>query len=159
VGHFHYVLSGGSVFGIFAGIYHWFPKMTGRLMNETWGRIHFAMTFIGTHLTFLPMHEMGMKGMPRRVAMYDQQFESLNHLATYGSILLGIAVIPFLINAIYSWMKGPKAGDNPWNSLSLEWTTASPPAIENWERLPVVAHGPYDYGRGLETPLAEPVPH
>ncbi len=159
VGHFHYVLFGGSVFGIFAGIYHWFPKMTGRLMNETWGRIHFAMTFIGTHLTFLPMHEMGMKGMPRRVAMYDHQFESLNHLATYGSILLGIAVIPFLINAIYSWMKGPKAGDNPWNSLSLEWTTASPPAIENWERLPVVAHGPYDYGRGLETPLAEPVPH
>ena len=77
VGHFHYVLFGGSVFGIYAGIYHWFPKMTGRMMNETWGRVHFVLTFIGTNLTFLPMHELGLQGMPRRVAMYDPQFIEL----------------------------------------------------------------------------------
>ncbi len=146
VAHFHYVLFGGSVFGLYAGIYHWFPKMTGRMMNETWGRIHFGLTFIGTNLTFLPMHELGLQGMPRRVAMYDPQFTPLNHISTYGAFLLGLSVIPFFINIIWSWMYGPKAGDNPWNALSLEWTTASPPAIENWEVLPVVTHGPYDYG-------------
>ncbi len=146
VGHFHYVLFGGSVFGIYAGIYHWFPKMTGRMMNETWGRIHFVLTFIGTNLTFLPMHKLGLQGMPRRVAMYDPQFASLNQLCTIGAILLGISVIPFGLNAIFSWQKGELAGDNPWESLTLEWTTSSPPIIENWEVLPVVTHGPYDYG-------------
>ena len=119
VGHFHYVLFGGSVFGIYAGIYHWFPKITGRMMNETWGRIHFILTFIGTNLTFLPMHKLGLQGMPRRVAMYDPQFASLNQLCTIGAILLGISVIPFALNAIYSWQKGEIAGDNPWESLTL----------------------------------------
>jgi cytochrome c oxidase subunit 1 len=146
VGHFHYVLFGGSVFGIYAGIYHWFPKITGRMMNETWGRVHFILTFIGTNLTFLPMHKLGLQGMPRRVAMYDPQFTSLNQLCTIGAILLGISVIPFALNAIFSWKNGELAGDNPWESLTLEWTTSSPPIIENWEVLPVVTHGPYDYG-------------
>ncbi len=146
VGHFHYVLFGGSVFGLYAGIYHWFPKITGRMLNEPLGRLHFAMTFVGTHLTFLPMHELGMKGMPRRVAMYDPQFEFLNHLCTFGAILLGLSVLPLLINAIWSWSRGPKAGDNPWRALSLEWTTSSPPLVENWPVLPVVTVGPYDYG-------------
>ncbi len=146
VAHFHYVLFGGSVFGIYSGIYHWFPKMTGRFMNETWGRIHFALTFIGTNLTFLPMHELGLQGMPRRVAMYDPQFVTLNQICTFGSILLGVSVIPFMLNAIWSWMYGAKAGDNPWQALTLEWTTSSPPPIENWAVLPVVTHGPYEYG-------------
>jgi cytochrome c oxidase subunit 1 len=146
VGHFHYVLFGGSVFGIYAGIYHWFPKMTGRMMNEPLGRIHFVLTFIGTHLTFLPMHELGLQGMPRRVAMYDPQFTALNHICTFGAFLLGISVIPFLINAVWSWLSGPKAPDNPWNAMTLEWTTSSPPPIENWNVLPVLTHGPYDYG-------------
>jgi cytochrome c oxidase subunit I len=146
VGHFHYVLFGGSVFGIYAGIYHWFPKITGRMMNETWGRVHFVLTFIGTNLTFLPMHKLGLQGMPRRVAMYDPQFASLNQLCTIGAVLLGISVIPFALNAFYSWKNGELAGDNPWESLTLEWTTSSPPIIENWEVLPVVTHGPYDYG-------------
>lgn len=149
VAHFHYVLFGGSVFGLYAGIYHWFPKMTGRMLNETWGRVHFVLTFIGTNLTFLPMHELGLQGMPRRVAMYDPQFTTLNHICTYGSILLGLSVIPFFINLIWSWLYGPKAGDNPWNGLSLEWTTSSPPLIENWEVLPVLTHGPYDYGMNV----------
>jgi cytochrome c oxidase subunit 1 len=151
VGHFHYVLFGGSVFGIYAGIYHWFPKMTGRMLNETWGRVHFALTFIGTHLTFLPMHQLGLQGMPRRVAMYDPQFAYINHICTFGAIVLGISVIPFFINAIWSWLYGFKATDNPWDALTLEWTTSSPPPIENWAVLPVVTHGPYDYGKSDPT--------
>ncbi len=152
VGHFHYVLFGGSVFGIYAGIYHWFPKMTGRMLNETWGRVHFVLTFIGTNLTFLPMHKLGLQGMPRRVAMYDPQFVDLNLLCTVGAFVLGISVIPFTINIIQSWRKGELAGDNPWQALSLEWTTSSPPIIENWEVLPVVTHGPYDYGHSETEP-------
>ncbi|MEC4894954.1 MAG: cytochrome c oxidase subunit I [Oscillatoria sp. PMC 1051.18] len=156
VAHFHYVLFGGSVFGIYAGIYHWFPKITGRMPNETWGRIHFVLTFIGTNLTFLPMHELGLQGMPRRVAMYDPQFTTLNQICTFGAFLLGISVIPFFINMIWSWSKGAKAGDNPWNALSLEWTTTSPPAIENWEVLPVLTHGPYAYGMNVQNGSRNP---
>jgi cytochrome c oxidase subunit I len=155
VAHFHYVLFGGSVFGIYSGIYHWFPKMTGRMMNEKLGRLHFILTLIGTNLTFLPMHELGLQGMPRRVAMYDPQFVTLNQICTVGSIILGISVIPFAINAIYSWTKGTPAGDNPWEALTLEWTTTSPPIIENWEKLPVVTHGPYEYGMVHDAHRAE----
>ena len=150
VGHFHYVLFGGSVFGIYAGIYHWFPKITGHKLNETWGKVHFAMTFVGTNLTFGPMHNLGLQGMPRRVAMYDEQFEALNHLCTFGAILLGLSVLPFLINCIWSWSKGEEAGPNPWGALTLEWTMASPPPIENWAVLPTVTYGPYDFGLGIQ---------
>jgi cytochrome c oxidase subunit 1 len=146
VEHFDYVLFGGSVFGIYAGIYHWFPKMTGRMMNEAWGRVHFVLTFIGINLTFLPIHKLGLQGMTRGVIMYDPQFITLNQLCTIGAFLLGLSVIPLALNAIFSWQKGELAGDNPWESLTLEWTTSSPPIIENWEVLPVVTHGPYDYG-------------
>ncbi|NER78202.1 MAG: cytochrome c oxidase subunit I [Leptolyngbya sp. SIO1D8] len=146
VAHFHYVLFGGSVFGIYAGLYHWFPKITGRMLNEPLGIVHFILTFVGTNLTFLPMHELGLKGMPRRVAMYDPQFQHLNIICTIGAFVLGISILPFLINAIWSWSNGPKASGNPWNAKTLEWTTDSPPMIENWEVLPVVTEGPYAYG-------------
>ncbi len=149
VAHFHYVLFGGSVFGLYSGLYHWFPKMTGKMYNEFWGRVHFVLTFIGANLTFLPMHTLGTHGMPRRVAMYDPQFADLNMLCTIGAIVLGISVIPFTLNAIYSWIWGPNAPENPWESLTLEWTTASPPIVENWEVLPKVTHGPYEYGAGV----------
>ncbi|MEB3229759.1 MAG: cbb3-type cytochrome c oxidase subunit I, partial [Leptolyngbyaceae bacterium] len=152
VAHFHYVLFGGSVFGIYAGIYHWFPKITGRMYNEPLGIVHFVMTFIGTNLTFLPMHSLGLQGMPRRVAMYDPQFQTLNQLCTFGAFLLGISVLPFFFNMVWSWMKGPKVGSNPWNGLTLEWTTDSPPIIENWETLPTVTSGPYEYGMGKTLP-------
>lgn len=148
VAHLHYVLFGGSVFGIYTGLYHWFGKMTGRMLNETWGIIHFVLTYVGFNLTFLPMHKLGMLGMPRRVAMYDPQFANLNMVCTIGSYLLAVSTIPFLVNAIWSWMYGPKASDNPWQALTLEWMTTSPPPIENFEALPVLATGPYDYGRG-----------
>ena len=146
VAHFHYVLFGGSVFGIYAGLYHWFPKVTGRMLNEPLGITHFVLTFIGTNLTFLPMHQLGLKGMPRRVAMYDPQFQDINILCTIGAFVLGISILPFLINAIWSWSNGPKASGNPWNAKTLEWTTDSPPIIENWEVLPVLTEGPYAYG-------------
>jgi cytochrome c oxidase subunit 1 len=150
VGHLHYVLFGGSVFGLYAAIYHWFPKMTGRMLNEFWGRVHFILTFVGMNLTFMPMHELGLQGMNRRVALYNPEFTSLNQLATAGSYILAVSTIPFLINAIWSWAKGPKASDNPWRALTLEWQTTSPPAIENFEVLPTLTTGPYDYGLDQE---------
>ncbi|MBE9110419.1 cytochrome c oxidase subunit I [Nodosilinea sp. LEGE 07298] len=146
VGHFHYVLFGGSVFGIYSGVYHWFPKITGRMLNETLGKVHFVLTFIGTILTFTPMHQLGMQGMPRRVAMYDPQFADLNQLVTVGAYILAVSVIPFYFNVLWSWRSGKEAGPNPWNALTMEWTTDSPPIIENWEVLPVLTHGPYEYG-------------
>ncbi len=146
VAHFHYVLFGGSVFGLYAGIYHWFPKMTGRMMNETWGKIHFALTLIGFNLTFMPMHQLGMEGMPRRVAMYDPKFATLNMVCTVGSLILAVSTIPFFVNAVWSWIYGVKAGDNPWKALTLEWQTTSPPPVENWAGDPVLNTGPYDYG-------------
>jgi len=152
VAHFHYVLFGGSVFGLYAGLYHWFPKVTGRMLNEPLGKLHFILTFIGTNLTFLPMHELGLKGMPRRVAMYDPQFQYINIICTIGAFVLGISVLPFLINAIWSWSNGPKASGNPWNAKTLEWTTDSPPIIENWEVLPMVTEGPYAYGEEEKEP-------
>ena len=148
VAHLHYVLFGGAVFGIFSGYYHWFPKITGRMINEFWGRVHFALTFVGMNMTFLPMHKLGMMGMNRRIAQYDPQFTDLNQICTYGSYLLAISTVPFIINVIWSWMYGPKAANNPWQALTLEWKTTSPPIIENFETTPVLICGPYEYGMG-----------
>jgi cytochrome c oxidase subunit I len=146
VAHLHYVLFGGSVFGIFTGIYHWYPKAIGRMYNEFWGKVHFVLTFVGFNVTFLPMHILGLQGMPRRVAMYAPEFQGLNQICTWGSYVLAVSTVPFLINALWSWFKGPKAADNPWNALTLEWQTSSPPSIENFDVLPVLTTGPYDYG-------------
>jgi len=140
------VLFGGSVFGIYAGFYHWFPKMVGRMLNEFWGKVHFVLTFVGFNLCFLPMHLLGLQGMPRRVAQYDPQFASINVICSIGAFILAISTFPFLFNAAWSWFYGPKAVDNPWNALTLEWTTSSPPHPHNWIGEPVLATGPYDYG-------------
>ncbi len=148
VAHLHYVLFGGSVLGLFAGFYHWFPKATGRMYNETLGRIHFVLTFIGLNLAFMPMHELGLLGMNRRIALYDPKFQTLNVICTVGAIIMDTSIIPFLINVFWSIARGKKAGDNPWRGLTLEWMTTSPPAIENFEGVPVLATGPYDYGMG-----------
>ena len=157
VAHLHYVLFGGSVLGIFACIYHWFPKMTGRKMNEFWGQVHFALTMIGLNMTFLPMHKLGLMGMNRRIAEYDPKFTSLNQICTYGSYILAVSTLPFIINAVWSWFYGEKAGNNPWQALTLEWMTSSPPSIENFETLPVLTTGPYDYGVSEERIETEPV--
>jgi cytochrome c oxidase subunit I len=146
VGHFHYVLFGGGVLGLFAGVYHWFPKMTGRMMNEPLGIAHFILTFIGLNLTFLPMHPLGIQGMNRRIALYDPIYQDLNVLVTIGSYILAVSTLPFIVNAIWSWNKGKIAGRNPWRALTLEWQTSSPPAIENFDEEPILWTGPYDYG-------------
>jgi cytochrome c oxidase subunit I len=146
VAHLHYVLFGGSVFGIFTGIYHWYPKAIGRNYNEFWGKVHFVLTFVGFNVTFLPMHILGLQGMPRRIAMYAPEFQGLNQIITWGSYVLAVSTVPFLVNAIWCWFYGEKAERNPWNALTLEWQTSSPPEIENFDVLPVLTTGPYDYG-------------
>jgi cytochrome c oxidase subunit I len=166
VAHLHYVLFGGSVFGLYAALYHWFPKMTGRMLNEAVGRFHFTLTLIGMNLTFLPMHELGLIGMNRRIALYDPKFADLNLVCTVGSYILAISTIPFVMNAIWSWIAGKPSGDNPWRGLTLEWMTTSPPPIENFDTDPVLITGPYDYGMavhtvkvdGSVTALAKPAP-
>jgi cytochrome c oxidase subunit 1 len=134
--------------------------MTGRMLNEFWGRVHFALTIIGLNLAFLPMHKLGMMGMNRRVAMYDPKFTFLNEICTIGAYVLAVSTFPFIFNVIWSWRYGPKAGDNPWEALTLEWMTTSPPAIENFAKPPVLATGPYDYGMNkaktdLDVPLSD----
>jgi len=146
VAHLHYVLFGGSVLGLFSAVYHWYPKMTGKYLNETWGRIHFGLTFVGLNLTFLPMHQLGLQGMNRRIAIYDPEFQFLNIICTAGSYILAVSTFPFIVNLILSVFKGKEAGANPWQALTLEWQTTSPPIIENFEEEPVLWSGPYDYG-------------
>lgn len=163
VAHLHYVLFGGSVFGIYAGLYHWFPKMTGRMLNEWWGKVHFALTFVGFNMCFLPMHVLGLLGMNRRIAEYDPKFATINLVCTIGSYILAVSTIPFIVNAVWSWIAGPKANSNPWKGLTLEWTVPSPPPVENFEEDPVLVIGPYDYGtpHALEvvaSTLAPPTP-
>ncbi len=146
VAHIHYVLFGGSVFTIFAGIYYWYPKMTGRMYNERLGQLHFWLTFIAFNLTFFPMHYIGLRGMPRRVSDYANQFADFNLFISIASFALGASTIIFLYNMIWSWKFGPKAGNNPWHALTLEWQVSSPPPIFNFDEIPQVVGGPYEYG-------------
>ena len=146
VAHIHYVLYGGSVFTIFAGIYYWFPKMTGRMYNERLGQLHFWLTFIGFNLTFFPMHYLGLHGMPRRVADYAPGFGGLNEFISIASFGLGASTLIFLYNMIWSWTHGPIAPANPWRAMTLEWQVSSPPPTFNFDEVPQVVGGPYEYG-------------
>ncbi len=147
VGHFHYVIYGAVVMGIYAGLYHWFPKMTGRMYSEGLGKLHFILTFIGTNACFFPMHPLGLQGMPRRVASYDPEFAFWNVIASLGGFLLGVSTIPFILNMVSSWVQGEKAPKNPWRAIGLEWLISSPPSHENFEELPIVIAEPYGYGK------------
>jgi hypothetical protein len=146
VAHIHYVLFGGSVFTIYAGLYHWFPKMTGRMYDERLGRLHFWLTFVAFNATFLPMHWLGLQGMPRRVADYDPRFATLNFIISIFAFVLGASTLVFLYNVIHSWARGPIAPANPWRALTLEWQVSSPPPIFNFDEPPQVVGGPYEYG-------------
>lgn len=149
VAHFHYVLFGGSVFGLFAGMYYWWPKMTGKLMNERLAVTHFWATFIGFNMTFFPMHWLGLMGMPRRVPIYDPQFQTLNVVASIGSFILALSTLLFFANVFYSLTKGKKAGSDPWGARTLEWMISSPPPYYNFKKIPIVLGLPYDFGEPL----------
>lgn len=138
VAHFHYVLVGGSVFAVFAGFYYWAPKIFGRMMSEGLGKIHFWMMLVGFNLTFFPMHQLGLNGMPRRIADYSPGagFQTLNVVATIGSMILGLSVLVFVYNLIVSLRRGRVAPDDPWGGYTLEWATSSPPPPHNFTRLP-----------------------
>ncbi len=146
VAHIHYVLFGGSVFTIFAGVYYWFPKMTGRMYSERLGKLHFWLTFIGFNGTFFPMHWVGLQGMPRRVSDYAEQFGNWNMVISLFSFLLGASTIIFFYNMIQSWHRGPIAPGNPWRAMTLEWQVGSPPPVFNFDEIPQVVAGPYEYG-------------
>jgi cytochrome c oxidase subunit 1 len=146
VAHIHYVLFGGSLFTIFAGVYYWFPKMTGRMYDERLGKIHFWTTFVFFNLTFAPMHVIGIQGMPRRVADYAEQWATWNLLISIASFFLGLSALIFAYNMIASWRGGPRAEGNPWRALTLEWQVTSPPPIFNFDAVPTVVGGPYEYG-------------
>ena len=140
VAHFHYTLAGGLVFGIFAGFYYWYPKVTGRMFNEKWGKWHFWLFVIGFNLTFLPQHMLGFLGMPRRIYTYPagRGWELWNFLSTCGVPFQIAAILFFAVNIVYSAIKGQPAGDDPWDAWTLEWATTSPPPEYNFEKLPVV---------------------
>jgi len=140
VAHFHYTLFGGSLFAIFAGVYYWFPKMSGRMPSERLGRWHFWLTVIGFNLTFLVQHLIGLMGMPRRVYTYHDlpYWGDMNLISTVGSLILGLSVIIFVWNIITSLRSGMPAGNNPWKAWTLEWATTSPPPVHNFDLVPPV---------------------
>jgi cytochrome c oxidase subunit 1 len=151
VGHFHYLVAPGTIFALFAGVYHWYPKVTGRLLGERLGKVHFWGSFVLMNMIFGPMFLMGLIGVNRRLydagLQYDLAQPTLpwNVHMTWGAVLLGLVQLPFLWNLVVSVRRGAPAPANPWQATTLEWTTSSPPPPENFDELPVVSAPPYDY--------------
>ena len=149
--HFHLVMGVASIFGMFAATYFWFPKMFGRMMNESLGKFHFWITFLGVYAIFIPFHAMGMLGMPRRYANFGEyEFLKNSHglvaFVTVAAIVTVAVQIVFYFNLVWSMFKGKKANDNPWEATTLEWTTATPPPHDNFAgHEPVVYRGPYEF--------------
>jgi cytochrome c oxidase subunit 1 len=153
VAHLHYVLFMSSIYGIFAGIYYWYPKMFGRMMNEFWGKVHFALTFIASNCVFYPMHILGVAGLRRRISdptftLFERSQQDLNVFISISALVLGAVQIIFFVNFFVSLFRGRIADRNPWHSNTLEWTAPSPPPHGNFETDPTVYRGPYDYGEG-----------
>jgi len=140
IAHFHYVLVGGTVLGVFSGTYYWFPKITGKLMSETLGKWHFWLWFIGMNLAFFPMHFIGLLGQPRRTYTYSPELgvTGMNQLATVGAYLMAVAFLVYVWNLVRSLRRGEPAGPNPWGAATLEWATTSPPPLYNFGRIPVI---------------------
>jgi cytochrome c oxidase subunit 1 len=138
VAHFHYVLSMGAVFTIFAGWYYWFPKITGYMYNETIGKLHFWVTFIGVNILFFPQHFLGLAGMPRRIADYPDAFSGWNYVSSIGSYISAIGLLIFFYGLAVAFSRKEKAANNPWGpgATTLEWTLSSPPPFHQFEVLP-----------------------
>ena len=145
--HFHYTIMGGLVFAFFAGIYYWFPKMTGYLLNDGLAKLHFWGMFLGFNGTFLPLFAVGLLDMPRRVITYNVNLQGINDFASISAFVLGLSMLVFLINFVYSWVvaRVPAEG-NLWGSRSVEWMLPSPPPVTTWDKVPVFVSGPYEYG-------------
>src|SRR5262244_2511046 len=141
VAHFHYVIVGGILFATFGAFYYWYPKITGRMLNETLGKWHFWLLLIGFHLTFDVMHIPGLLGMPRRIYTYEpgRGWDTLNLIVSIGALIQAVAILIFVWNLIISYFKGAKAGNDPWDAWTLEWSTSSPPPAYNFATVPVVA--------------------
>jgi cytochrome c oxidase subunit I len=156
VAHIHYVLFGGTMFGVMAGIYFWFPKMTGRLLNRKLGAWHFWLQFIGFNVTFFPMHILGLEGMPRRIATYppSRPWGTLSFLATIGSYIIAVSIILFVINVVLSWRRPVRVNHDPWEANSLEWATTSPPPPHNFGKLPPIRSGRPMYDLRMAAPAA-----
>jgi len=146
VGHFHYTIMGGMIFALFAGVYYWFPKITGRLYSERLGRLHFWWMFVTYNTTFIPMFWLGMFGMNRRIADYPPSLGRVNLFVSVSAFLLGASFLVFIYNAVRSWARGPRAAGNPWHARTLEWQVPSPPPEGNFPAPPRVTGHPYDYG-------------
>jgi cytochrome c oxidase subunit 1 len=156
VAHIHYVLFGGSIFGVFAAVYYWWPKITGRMMSNKLGVLHFWLTFVSFNATFLPMHWLGLMGMPRRVAQYSDttpllinQFTIVNQFISISSFVLAASTLVLLYNMAHSLIAGKKAPPNPWNARTLEWQISSPPPYYNFKKIPAVLKNPYEFGEPL----------
>ncbi|MBX5466589.1 MAG: cytochrome c oxidase subunit I [Firmicutes bacterium] len=166
VAHFHYVLIGGTLFGLFAGFYYWYPKFTGRLLNERWGRWNFWLTFIGFNVTFFPQHFLGLEGMPRRIYTYAPHlgWSFWNAVSTAGVFILAAGVLVLVANLVWSWNHGAWAGDDPWDGRTLEWSTSSPPPVYNFAAIPEVrGRDPFwlekRWGHGRMVPAETPPRH
>jgi cytochrome c oxidase subunit 1 len=166
VGHFHYVLFGGAMFGIFSGLYYWFPKLTGRMFSERLGKWHFWLMFIGFNLTFAPMHWLGLQGMVRRTWQYaaDMNLGPWNMVVTIGSFIIAFSIVIFMWNWVVSKRRGAAAGLDPWDGRTLEWTIPSPPPEYNFAEIPTVTslddfwHRKYaedEEGRAVRRPEAD----
>jgi cytochrome c oxidase subunit 1 len=144
VAHFHYVMMGGTMFAFIGGLHYWWPKITGRMYNETLGNIACLTAFIGFNMTFMSQFVLGTQGMPRRYYSYLDQFQPLHAFSSVGSYVLGLGFLMTAVCLITSLKSGAKAPDDPWGGTTLEWKTSSPPPLENFEEPPVVTAGPYD---------------
>jgi cytochrome c oxidase subunit 1 len=154
--HFHYTIMGGLIFAFMAACYYWLPKMLGIKLNQTLGKIHFWIMFVGFNSTFLPLFAVGLLGQPRRVFEYARNLQTLNDWVSISSFVLGFSILIFVINVIWSTVivREPETG-NPWQSRGLEWQVSSPPPGGNFEHIPVVLSSPYDYGVKDAPPVAD----
>ena len=147
VAHFHYVMMGGTVIAFLAGLHFWWPKIWGRIYNETWAVVSCLMIFVGFNVTFLSQFVLGSQGMPRRYYTYPEEFQRLHAFSSVGALILGAGFLVMMIYLVHSIFKGKKVGRNPWHSLTMEWETETPPIAHNFDKEMVLEHGPYDYDK------------